>query len=257
MDDPDIDSFLRGASGDASSDVAVAWRCDLRYHDTDEEGIAYRQALLQLAPPQPDELVTLSVGKARALLFALRADGKARDRLGAGVLDEPDQEGAQADAKPSRAEDDPSVALRYLLIRGDEFLEGEPLRPGDVVILPSSIGGYRDAALDHASTACVHDCGPDILAATSRGGTATSPYWRLNQDALEAVIPSAARRKRILGRAAAAARGGGAAASGDRASRVRVGLRSRSVSSGSWPVGRGDCARSPAGHALGRHPAGI
>src|SRR5205823_6303904 len=103
--------------------------------------------------PQPEELVTLSVGRARALLAALRTRPAARAKFTAKVLDEPDVEGTIGEASLPRIDEERS--FRYVVLRGGEPLESVAVRPGDVLVLPSRIGGYADAAVDHASTAPV------------------------------------------------------------------------------------------------------
>jgi CRISPR-associated endonuclease/helicase Cas3 len=213
MDDPDIDVFLRGAATEASDDVMIAWRADLREGDTEAEGQAYREALLRLAPPQPEELVTVSVARAYALLAALRAEASARSRLGARLLDGPDIEGWELPL--AVAQDAGSGAALRVLLRGDEHIEdpSERLRPGDVVVLPCTAGGYRGEALDHAATAVVPDVGPDVAAArrargTAAGDIAPAPFWRLTEAALAAIGADARTRRKILRAAAIAADAG-------------------------------------------------
>ncbi len=203
LDDPDVDAFLRGAQAEPAADVMVAWRQDLR--DEESDAAAYREALLRLAPPQPDELVTLSIGRARALLAALKAAPGQRAKLGAKVLDEPDVEGASGETGLPNVTPDRSFG--YVVLRGDEHLEcahsgpDEPLRPGDVVVLPSWVGGYADGALAHASAAPVADVGQDRLAASSKNH-GSPPFWRLGPAALDMLSPSP--RRRILAAAARA-----------------------------------------------------
>lgn len=179
MDDPDIDVFLRGVDAEPAADVLVAWRCDLRDHGDRP----YREALLRLAPPQPEECVTLSIGRARALLAALNADPRARARFAAGVLDEPDVEGARGDTPLAQ----PELSYFYVVLRGGEHHENAPLCPGDIVVLPSGLGGYARATVNHASTSPVEDVGPDLLAARRVPGTPIAPFWRLNCDVFDAL----------------------------------------------------------------------
>lgn len=197
MDDPDIDVFLRGADAQPSADVMVVWRADLRSDDRSSEGRAYREALLRLAPPRPEELVTISIARAHALLAALRAEPEDRRRLGARTLDGPDVEGGDEpllSSGPGTGAD----AFAPVLLRGDEHLEADPggwvpPRPGDVIVLPTEVGGYLDGVLDHASRAVVPDVGPDVIAAGSSGAGGRPgeppPFWRLT-DAVLGTTPA-------------------------------------------------------------------
>lgn len=193
MDDPDVDVFLRGVGAEPAADVLVAWRCDLRDHGDRP----YREALLRLAPPQPEECVTLSIGRARALLAALNADPRARARFAAGVLDEPDVEGARGDRPLASSE----LSYFYVVLRGGEHHENVPLSPGDIVVLPAHVGGYARATINHASTSPVEDVGPDLLAARGEHGTRTAPFSRLNDDVFDA-LKWRPHQRRLLLRAA-------------------------------------------------------
>jgi CRISPR-associated endonuclease/helicase Cas3 len=199
MDDPDVDVFLRGVNAEPAADVLVAWRCDLR----DAGDRSYREALLRLAAPQPEECVTLSIGRARALLAALTADRQARARFAAGVLDEPDVEGARGDAPLPRIT--PERSYSYVVLRGGEHHENVPLSPGDIVVLPSGVGGYARATVNHAATNPVEDVGPDLRAARGEPGTRTTPFWRLNDDVFDARGWPSRTRRLVLGAAGRAA----------------------------------------------------
>ncbi len=189
LDDPDVDAFLRGAQSEPAADVTVAWRCDLR--DDDPHATTYRTALLRLAPPQPEELLTLSVGRARALLAALGAAPSQRSRLSARLLDEPDLEGALGD--PALAPRRPDDGFGYVVLRGGEHLESVPIRPGDVLVLSSRAGGYSEAALDPTAAGPVAEVAPDRLAAEPDREDPPPPFWRLSDEAL-AHLPSRDRR---------------------------------------------------------------
>ncbi len=193
LDDPDVDVFLRGAQAEPAADVLVLWRSDLR----GEEDGEYREALLRLAPPQRQELVTLSIGRARALLAALRFAPAERARFGARVLDEPDVEGMGIGAELL---DSGRPAVAYVILRGDDHLEGQPpLQPGDVVVLPSDAGGYSGQALDLAADRPVDDVALDWCL---RREAEAPTFWRLSEEALARLDQ---RQRRAILRAAAVA----------------------------------------------------
>lgn len=90
--DPDVEVLLRGVDESPASDVALVWRCDLRMDVDSDARRAYREALLRLAPPQRDEMLTLSLRAGKALLAArLRHESAGRP-----VLQGPDVEGGEA-----------------------------------------------------------------------------------------------------------------------------------------------------------------
>ena len=183
-DDPDIDAFLNGVEVDPAADVHVAWRCDLRPTTTDE---TYRRALLTLAPPHPDELVTIGIGRARALMASIIGASAA---IGSRVLDEPDVEGGRGEAGI------PDVAARtpltWCIVRGRDVLAGSSgLRPGDTLVIPGDAGGYR-TALAPGSRDTVSDVAPDV--------TATAPlrFFRLSDEVLRVRGIKAFDRRRLL-----------------------------------------------------------
>lgn len=189
LDDPDIDVFLRGARSEPAGDIAVAWRDDLR--DEDRDALPYREALLRLAPPDRTERLTLGIGRARALLAALRSVAQSRARAGGRILDEPDLEGGSGGAELSEN----AVARSFLsiVLRGDEHVESfdqaPALRPGDVLVLPGWVGGYAGGALDPGSSARVEDVAPDRRVS---GAQASPGYWRLSEQALGHLGPGVA-----------------------------------------------------------------
>jgi CRISPR-associated endonuclease/helicase Cas3 len=213
MADPDVEVFLRGAEEQASSDVGLCWRCDLRIDDDSPSGRSYRQALLRLVPPGAEEIVTVSIARAHALLRALRAPRAQLASLAKAGLDTPDLEGgdegaAQMDMTSGRQ--DPGAPTRLIVLRGREQFEvtldgsGDPkqdlqlrdVRPGDVLVVPATAGGYANGALAPASRSPVEDVAADLRAAA--GATVSPAALRLNDEALNA---AGLNSRRILRRA--------------------------------------------------------
>jgi len=224
MADPDVEVFLRGAEEQPSTDVGLCWRCDLRIDDDSSSGRSYRQALLRLVPPGREEIVTVSIARARALLRALRAPRTQLAALGKAGLETPDVEGGDEevvaiDFMPAGRED-PCAPARLVVLRGREQFEvtldgsGDPkqdlrfrdVRPGDVLVLPARVGGYANGALAPASRSSVEDVSADLRAWTD---TTVSPAaLRLSEEVLEA---SGLEWRRILHRAERCDRAGGGA----------------------------------------------
>lgn len=175
--DPDVDAFLRGAASDPSSDVSLCWRSDL-YEDDDRPGAdTYREALLRLAPPHPDEQLSLSVVAARRLIGIrtgqIRATATKERQL---TEDAADVEGdarpavlgnIDDDARERRFEDIP-----FFVRRGRDLLRGRKpddgpgvgmrlweIQPGDLVVLPTALGG-----IDEFGMAATSSEGTDVAA---------------------------------------------------------------------------------------------
>ena len=182
MADPDVEVFLRGAEEQPSTDIGICWRCDLRIDDDSPSGRSYRQALLRLVPPGPEEVVTVSIARANVLLRALRAPRSRLAALGKDGLDTPDVEGGDDgtiifDDRDSQREE-PGAVSRLVVLRGREQFEvaldglGDPrhdlrlrdVRPGDLLVLPTSAGGYANGALAPASRIEVTDVASDVRA---------------------------------------------------------------------------------------------
>ena len=200
MADPHVEVFLRGAEEQPSTDVGVCWRCDLRIDDDSRSGRSYRQALLRLVPPGPEEIVTVSIARAHALLRALRAPRTQLAALGKAGLETPDVEGGDdgavvLDVMTSKR-DDPGAPARLVVLRGREQFEvtldgsGDPdqdlrlrdVRPGDVLVLPATSGGYQNGALAPASRNEVEDVAADLRAATDP--TVSPAALRLSDEVL-------------------------------------------------------------------------
>lgn len=200
MADPDVEAFLRGAEEPTSTDVGLCWRCDLRIDDDSPSGRSYRQALLRLVPPGPEEIVTVSIARAHALLRALRAPRTQLAALAKAGLDMPDVEGGDDGAVPrdmTSGREGPGAPPRLVVRRGRDQFEvtldgsGDPkqdlqlgdIRPGDVLVLPASAGGYANGALAPASRHAVEDVAADLRAISD---AALSPAaLRLSEEVLE------------------------------------------------------------------------
>lgn len=203
MADPDVEVFLRGAEEQPSTDVGLCWRCDLRIDDDSGPGRSYRRALLRLVPPGREEVVTVSIARALALLRALRAPQAQLATMGRTGLDAPDVEGGdEADgvvpsylAAPGSL--DMNVPTRLVVLRGrlEQFevtLDGSgdsqqdsrlrDIRPGDVLVLPSNAGGYSGYALAPASRETVVDVATDLRAA--RDASVLPTALRLSMEVL-------------------------------------------------------------------------
>ncbi|MGO9960721.1 MAG: type I-U CRISPR-associated helicase/endonuclease Cas3 [Solirubrobacteraceae bacterium] len=222
MADPDVEVFLRGAEEQASTDVGLCWRCDLRIDDDSSSGRAYRQALLRVVPPAPEEIVTVSIARAHALLRALRAPRAQLAALGRVGLDTPDLEGGDLEPVPmdmTSGREDPGAPARLVVLRGREQFEitlddsGDPkqdlrlrdVRPGDLLVLPDTAGGYANGALAPASRRPVPDIAADIRAATD--ATVAPVAVRLSNEALNAAGLDARPVLRAARRCDAAGRG--------------------------------------------------
>ncbi|MHB1469759.1 MAG: type I-G CRISPR-associated helicase/endonuclease Cas3g, partial [Solirubrobacteraceae bacterium] len=161
--EPDPEVFLRGPDAKATAEVAVCWRCDLRADLLGAELDEYRATLLTLVPPQRQELLTLSLTAARALLAARYPRHGISARAARAALLDADVEDAMSEDNdwPEQRRDD--RLLPFVLLRGDEVHRGtlnpaasdestvvgseadaigpSALRPGDVLVLPTDAGG--------------------------------------------------------------------------------------------------------------------
>jgi CRISPR-associated endonuclease/helicase Cas3 len=145
--EPDVEVFWRGAESIPSADVSVCWRADLRPELVDEAADHYRAMLLALTPPRAEELLTLTVNAARALVaaesFGDRAAASA-SKLAFADADVGEETAALASPDPTH---DPAK-IPFIVLRGDELLTGahvagaagtigvRAIRPGDVIVLP-------------------------------------------------------------------------------------------------------------------------
>lgn len=164
LQEPDIETFLRGPGSAIDADVAICWRCDLHPDLAGETAHRYRETLLTLAPPQRDEQLTLSIAAAKGLIRArCAADPKGQTSGEAQALSDADVEGGSK--VPARGEADQRAddyEIPYCVVRGDQILDGslesraadgrelirpQDLKPGDVVVLASELGGVDEYGL--------------------------------------------------------------------------------------------------------------
>ncbi len=142
--DPAIAAFLHGPQA-GSADVSIVWRADVT-EDQLERAVSW----VELAPPHAGETLAVPLWAARAWL--------GRDVKAAGETS--DLEGAPDDARPEDA-GRPRQALRWA--GADSPYTGvitpTALRPGDVIVVPSSYGGCDSFGWNPASDAAVSDLG--------------------------------------------------------------------------------------------------
>jgi CRISPR-associated endonuclease/helicase Cas3 len=182
--EPDPDVFLRGTESKPAAEVAVCWRSDLRLDLVDRGADGYRAMLLELVPPQRQELMTLSLTSARALLAARYPAGGSSAVATRLALSEADVEDAMPDDPALEARHD-ERQLPFLVLQGGGLRRGTltrgrqstaegyvddllppvspgALRPGDIIVLPTTAGGVdkhglaplqsrKDAAIDVAA----------------------------------------------------------------------------------------------------------
>lgn len=150
-----VEAFWRPGE-ERRADVAVCWRADLRAELAGPAAHAYREMLLELVPPRADELLTLTINGARALLAASADDAASTAAAAAArlALADGDVEGATAAARFPEPEPKAPDRVPFLVVRGDELLAGSlatagddeervrprDLRPGDVIVLPARSG---------------------------------------------------------------------------------------------------------------------
>lgn len=161
--DPDVDAFLRGAESEPDSDVSVCWRADLAEDDLRDGAHAYRLSLLRLVPPRRDEQLTMSIGAVRNLLAVRTGQSRATKAAQSQLIEETaDVEGSAPPREAPRTETQQRFdGIPFLVRRGRELLPGRPvsggdlgdglaigdLRPGDLLVLPTALGGVDDSGL--------------------------------------------------------------------------------------------------------------
>lgn len=186
---PDIDPLLRGSDENPADDVTVCWRADLRMDEADHD---YRRDLLELAPPQPSEKLTISLAGARALLAALHpASTTNRKNAMKTASDDADIEGDAPEVKlPPLAEDEPAsfLVIHRRKVKRGALRSGEAgtislneLSPGDTLVLPSALGeDVADLGVLGVTEKSTVDAAPDV-----REQMATPEYVRISPEALD------------------------------------------------------------------------
>lgn len=183
MAEPDIDVYLRGVHSKPNGDVALFWRSDL--HESDADADSYRDALLRLAPPSRSEQLSVSIGAARNLLRrltgAIGANGTALRRM---VLDGADLEGDGPEEARYRSDPEPEgfEGIPFFVLRDKKWRSGQndlssstetigihALRPGDVIAIPTALGGVDEFGLSTDARTGT-DVGDDV-----RPGAAPGP----------------------------------------------------------------------------------
>jgi CRISPR-associated endonuclease/helicase Cas3 len=196
--DPAVEPFLRGIDEPPADDVLVAWRDDLRLEDQDEESRLYRRALLTLAPPHSDELVSIGLRRFHVLVAARFGDPSPRSSLARLAIQEADLEGGIADERMTdtfrvAAESRPP---RFIVMRDREVYEvgtatadlrQRDVRPGDVIVLESAVGGYAHSILAPSSGRPVIDIGNRVAVAAS--GLSGRRGVRLGEEHLRRAFP--------------------------------------------------------------------
>jgi CRISPR-associated endonuclease/helicase Cas3 len=167
--EPDPDVFLRGPEAKPVAEVALCWRSDLRPDRVGKEFDHYRSMLLKLVPPQRQELLTLSLTAARALLAARYPERRdqAASAAKAALLEADVEDSMRETSLPDPRRSHGMVP--FVVLRGQEVHSGtlnsakagrngaeedeasaispSAIRAGDIVILPTSAGGADDNGL--------------------------------------------------------------------------------------------------------------
>lgn len=190
--DPDVDAFLRGAKSEPGSDVSLCWRSDLYEGDDSPAADTYREALLRLAPPSPDEQLSLSVVAARRLIGIrtgqIRATAAKERQL---TEDAADVEGdvrsvalgdIDDDARERRFEDIPFFVRRGRELRRGRKPDDDPgvgmrlweIQPGDLVVLPTALGGIDEFGMAATSSEAT-DVAADVLPHPEATSAGTDP----------------------------------------------------------------------------------
>jgi CRISPR-associated endonuclease/helicase Cas3 len=171
--DPDIDPLLSGIGARSLGDVRIVWRCDLRFgwgedqiKDPDD---AFRQALLEMAPPRAWESLTLSVGAAKSVLRDLFVGS---GRLGSAARSDADIEGGGQAPEGTSVD---SERAQFMIVRSGEVLRGTHRRTevdgaislteisaGDTLVVPTDLGGIDSYGLALSRGDEASDVHPDM-----------------------------------------------------------------------------------------------
>jgi len=147
--DPAIAAFLHGPKA-GSADVSIVWRADVAEGSLDKA-----MSWVDLAPPHAGETLAVPLWAARAWLGRdVKAAGETSDLEGT-----PDPSVDENGGRPLRAlrwagADAPATGV----------ISAAALRPGDVIIVPSSYGGCDRFGWNPASTNAVSDLGDERAA---------------------------------------------------------------------------------------------
>lgn len=148
--DPDPDLWLHGLRESPDLDVSVVWRADLGDQLERWEPLSDLIDWVSACPPTSGEAMPVPISALRRWLSG--------DRAAAG--DVADIEGATAPATPPWRDKSPARILRWGM--GDEahLVSVDKVRPGDTVIVPSSLGGVSESgSWSPESTTPVSDLG--------------------------------------------------------------------------------------------------
>jgi CRISPR-associated endonuclease/helicase Cas3 len=197
--EPDVDLYLSGLDEPPAADVTVCWRADLRPEQVGPEADAYRELLLQAAPPRPPEQITLSVPAARALIAARSARDGARTAAARVAQDDVDVEVRPPAANVPEAVSPDSERVPFVVIRRGEVRRGthaaerdanmvrlRDVEPGDVVVLPTDAGGCDGFGLNPAGLGPASDVAGDVRPHEERAAPV-----RLTPDALREALDGA------------------------------------------------------------------
>jgi CRISPR-associated endonuclease/helicase Cas3 len=176
-DDPDVALWLHGPQPTVA-DVQVVWRADLRLPPTEQErdaGLDDAIRLLSAFRPSSLESMSLPLGAARRWLA-----GEAAQEIADVVLCPDDDEDERRRRRRATASNE-VVGLRW---RGEqsEWVTAQALRPGDVIVVPTSRGGIAHGTFDPTAVTPVTDLGC-AAALRARGHV----ELRLQEEALAAL----------------------------------------------------------------------
>ncbi|GAB4210757.1 MAG: hypothetical protein OHK0013_31780 [Sandaracinaceae bacterium] len=188
--DPDVSLWLHGPDKPLL-DVQVLWREDLVIpaEEAEDEDVAkaLRAAVQALGATRPSSLETMSL-PTHAVRRWLSGGSNVplADVLAGDASDEEENR--------RRAQSETRVALRW---RGEEseWVRADDVRPGDVLVVPSSRGGIRHGSFDPAHDAPVQDVG-SVACLRARGevslrlGGAGATAMGLAPDEVRGLVPT-------------------------------------------------------------------
>jgi CRISPR-associated endonuclease/helicase Cas3 len=143
--DPFLPPLLHGEVG-AETDVAIVWRADCEVIAS-PAGEAAAKRIVACLPPMPGEALRVPIWAARSWLA--RASHAAAEISDAEAERDPEHESEQS----SRL----ALLWRGLDGEGTELVAGSALRPGDLIVVPSSYGGCDRFGWAPASAAPTQD----------------------------------------------------------------------------------------------------